>query len=220
MTFDVRENSASDIEICTVWQGRSVCDRDRDQSYNNVRASARFIVELPKSLRFRGITGNGDVNVQQTVGDVEITSGNGDVTIKESLGQVNVSTGNGDITISAARGSVKASTGNGRVEANTAKGPVEAMSGNGDINIRMASLPADAGPMSFHTGSGDVRLTLPGDFNGELDANTGNGSIDSDFDIRVSGRINNTRLHGTVGNGNGPLVKLRSGNGRIVIRKG
>src|SRR4051812_22301230 len=116
MTFDVREHSADDIEICTAYKGRSICDRDRDWSFNDVRVSAKFIIELPKSLRFKGVTGNGDVSLQQSVADVEISTGNGDVTIKESLGPASVSTGNGDITISAARGSVKASTGNGRVD--------------------------------------------------------------------------------------------------------
>lgn len=218
VTFDVRERAADDVEICTVYQGRSYCD-DRDHSWNNIRVSVRYTIDLPKSMRLRANTGNGDVSITQTVADVEASSGNGDVTIKESLGRVTASTGNGDVTVTSARGPVKASSGNGRIFANTSRGPVEASTGNGDIDVKMATLPADQGSMSFTTGSGSVRVSLPADFNGELDANTGNGSINTDFEIRVQGRLSSSRLRGAIGTGNGPLIKLRSGNGRLEIRK-
>src|ERR1041385_3276601 len=157
VAFDVREHSADDVEICTVYQGRSICDRDH--SWNNVRVSVHYVVELPKAMRLRVVTGNGDVSILQTVADVDATSGNGDVTIKESTGRVTATTGNGDVTITSAQGPVKTSTGNGRVEASTARGPIEASSGNGDITVRMASVPADAPTMIFSTGSGSVRVT-------------------------------------------------------------
>jgi DUF4097 and DUF4098 domain-containing protein YvlB len=217
VTFDVRERNADDVEICTVYRGNSVCDPDR--SFNNIRVTVSYVVALPKSMRLRAITGNGDVSITQTVGDVDATSGNGDVTIRESLGTVKATTGNGDVTITSAKGPVKASSGNGRIEANTARGPVDATTGNGDINVTMAAIPADQGSMTFSTGSGSVRVTLPATFNGEIDATTGNGSVDTDFEVRVQGRLNASRLRGTIGNGNGPLIKLRSGNGRLVLRK-
>ena len=219
VTFDVRERSSDDVEICTVYRGNSDCDPNH--SFNNMRVSVRYTIDLPKSMRLRALTGNGDVSVTQTVADVDAASGNGDVTIKESLGRVTASTGNGDVTITSARGPVKASSGNGRITANTSLGPVEASTGNGDIDVRMAKLPADQGSMTFSTGSGSVRVSLPADFNGEIDANTGNGSIDTgDFEIRVQGKLSASRIRGTIGTGNGPLIKLRSGNGRLSLRKG
>jgi DUF4097 and DUF4098 domain-containing protein YvlB len=217
VTFDVRERSSDDVEICTVYRGSSDCDPDR--SWNNVRVTVSYVVSIPKSMRLRAMTGNGDVSITQTVADVDAASGNGDITIKESLGRVTAATGNGDVIITSAKGSVKATSGNGRIEANTSVGPVEAATGNGDINVSMASIPADQGSMTFTTGSGSVRIALPANFNGEIDANTGNGSIDTDFEIKVQGRFNSSRLRGTIGNGNGPLIKLRSGNGRLVVRK-
>ncbi len=218
VTFDVRERAADDVEICTVYRGSSDCDPNH--SWNNMRVSVRYTIDLPKSMRLRAFTGNGDVSVTQTVADVDAASGNGDVRITESLGRVTASTGNGDVTITSARGAVKASSGNGRITANTSLGPVEASTGNGDIDVRMTKLPTDQGSMTFTTGSGSVQVSLPGDFNGEIDANTGNGSIDTgDFEIRVQGRLSASRIRGTIGTGNGPLIKLRSGNGRLSLRK-
>jgi DUF4097 and DUF4098 domain-containing protein YvlB len=217
VTFDVRERASDDVEICTVYRGSSDCDPDH--SWNNVRVSVRYTIDLPKSMRLRATTGNGEVSVTQTVAEVEATSGNGDVTIKESLGRVTATTGNGDVTITAARGPVKATSGNGRVTANTSLGPVEASTGNGDIDVKMTKLPADQGSMTFSTGSGSIRVSLPADFNGEIDANTGNGSITTDFEIRVQGRLSPSRLRGVIGTGNGPMIKLRTGNGRLEVRK-
>jgi hypothetical protein len=73
--------------------------------------------------------------------------------------------------------------------------------------------------MSFSSGSGAIRLTLPAEFNGEIDAGTGNGSLQSDFPIQLRGRMDPQHLRGTIGNG-GRLIKMRSGNGRLPRRVG
>ena len=217
VTFDVRERSDDDIEICTVYRGKSDCDPSH--SWNDIRVSVHYIVELPKAMRLRASTGNGDVTVTQTVADVDASTGNGDLIIRESLGRVTASTGNGDVTVTAAKGSAKVSTGNGRIIVNTTRGPVDASTGNGDIDVKIGSLPDDIGSMSFTTGSGAVRVTLPADFNGEIDANTGSGGITTDFEMRVQGRLTMSRLRGLIGTGIGPVIKLRTGNGRLEVRK-
>lgn len=218
VTFDVRERAADDVEICTVYRGRSDCDPDN--SWNDVRVSVRYTVDVPKGMRLRASTGNGDVTVTQTVAEVDISTGNGDVLLRESMGRVTASSGNGDVTVSAANGPVKVSTGNGRVIANTSRGPVDASTGSGDIDVKIGAIPTDQGSMSFTSGNGSVRVTLPPGFNGEIDANTGSGSINTDFELLVQGRLSTSRIRGTIGNGNGPVIKLRSGNGRLEIRKG
>jgi head-tail adaptor len=217
VTFDVREHSATDVEICTVYRGRSDCDPDN--SWNEIRVSVRYTVEIPKGLRFRASTGSGDISVAQTVAELDVSTGSGDLVVRESAGRVTASTGSGDVTISAAGGPVRVSTGSGRIIATTSSGPVDASTGSGDIDVKMAALPDNAS-MSFTTGSGSVRVTLPGDFNGEVDANTASGSINTDFELKVQGRLSTSRLRGVIGTGNGPVIKMRSGSGRLEIRKG
>jgi len=220
VTFDVREVTPDDVEICTIYRGVNACEPDSGS--NDVRVSVRYIVNLPKGLRLRASTGSGDVIVMQSVAEIDATTGSGDIVIRESMNRVGASTGNGDVTVAAANGPVKVSTGNGKVLVNTARGPVDANTGNGDIDVRMNTVPQgnDQPSMSFTTGHGSIRVTLPGDFNGEIDANTGNGSINSDFELRVQGRLDNSRLRGTIGTGAGPVIKIRSANGRVEIRKG
>jgi hypothetical protein len=132
--------------------------------------------------------------------------------------RVRLGPGNGEVEVRGAKGRVHVSTGNGDVTVATSEGPVEVSSGNGDIDVRMAALRARE-DMEFHTGSGDVHVTLPANYNGELDASTGNGTIQSDFDLKVKGRFDPRHVRATIGDG-GPMLRMTTGNGEFEIRKG
>ena len=196
MSVEVREHGVDDVEICTVRFGLSACDQDRTE-WNDNHPSVQYVVELPKGLRVRVTTGSGNVYIMQTVAEADVQTSNGDVVIRESLARAAASTGNGDVTIAAATGPVRVTTGNGDIMINTATGPVDASSGNGAVAVR-----------------------LPAQFNGELDASSGHGKIQCDFDVRVRARQDRSSLRGTIGAGGGQVIRLRSGNGRLEIRKG
>ena len=110
-----------------------------------------------------------------------------------------------------------ASTGNGRVYVVTERGPVNVSSGSGDIDVRVQSLPADA-DVTAVTGNGLIRVALPPDFNGEIDAQSENGTFRTDFEITIVGRMDAHHIRGTIGRG-GSRIRLQTGNGRIELRK-
>jgi hypothetical protein len=188
--------------------------RGRDGSSDD----ADFTVRLPRGVALVVSSGNGDVQVNEAGADVRASSGNGDVSVTTVAGSVKASSGNGVVIVRGVEGPVSASTGNGRVYVTTSTGPVSASSGNGDIEVTMASVGIrDA--MTFSTGNGSITLTMPENFKAEIDANQPGGSIYSDFPITVnSGRIGQGRVRGTIGGG-GPVVRLRTGNGQIELRK-
>lgn len=157
VAFDVRE-SASQVEICTLY-GRQTSCRDRSGN-NNVRVSVDYVVLVPRTLRLRVATGNGEVSIERAGADVVASTGNGRVTVGETEGPVKVSTGNGDVHVDGAKGTVNVSTGNGRVFVATAKGAVDATTGNGDIDVRIKALPVE-NEMRFNSGSGSIRVMLP-----------------------------------------------------------
>jgi len=130
---------------------------------------------------------------------------------------VRVSSGNGAVRVDAARGPVNASSGNGRVSVSTASGPMEASTGNGAIDVSMASLRGRE-DLEFSSGNGSITLTLPSDFSAELDASTGNGGVDSEFPMRVQGRMSRHRVRATIGDG-GPRLHVSTGNGTIRLRR-
>lgn len=220
LTFEV-ENVSDGVMICGVWRGRSACDEGRrgwGGDWDDGPPSSRLSVTLPKGVRLRANTGNGDVTVEKASNDVEVRSGNGDVRVTLTAGRVDVATGNGELEIEGATGPVRANTGNGRVYVITSTGPVSAHTGNGEIDVRMKTITGTS-DMDFVTGNGSITVALPSNFQGEVDANTGNGEFRSDFEIRIMGRLNPNHVRGTIGDGSGRLIKMSSGSGRLELRK-
>ena len=221
VAFDIGTGSKGEVTICSTFRDNNPCDDDRHSRNDGDdwrrSVSVAMTVLVPRGAQVRVATGNGAITVERVGGEVSASTGNGRVTVSNTDGTVRVATGNGDVQVGDAKGAVRVTTGNGRVSVTTAQGPVEARSGNGDIDVRMTALRASE-DMTFSTGSGDVRVTLPPDYNGELDASTGNGSISSDFDLKVEGRMSPRRVHATIGTG-GARLRLATGNGGLELRK-
>jgi DUF4097 and DUF4098 domain-containing protein YvlB len=131
--------------------------------------------------------------------------------------RVDVGTGRGEITVERAGSAVTASTGNGRVFVATERGPVNVSTGSGDVDVRIRS-SADDADVTVITGSGLIRVAVPSEFNGGVDAQSENGTFRSDFDITIVGRIDAHHIRGTIGRG-GSRIRLQTGNGRIELRK-
>jgi hypothetical protein len=223
VAFDISTGSRGDVKICSTFRSNDPCDDDEGRrSWNSDEDWRRGVTVMmtllvPRGAQVRVATGNGAVSVERVGGEVNAATGNGRVSVLNTDGAVKVATGNGDVEVREAKGAVRVSTGNGRVTVSTAQGPVEAHSGNGDIDVRMTALKPSE-DMTFSTGSGDVRVTLPTDYSGELDATTGNGSISSDFDLKLEGRMSPRRVRATIGTG-GARLRLTTGNGGLELRK-
>lgn len=213
------------LVVCAVYDDDDDCDmeygyrgrnrRSRDDHRNRARAS--FTVRIPAGVLVNAATGNGDIAIDGAGSTVNASTGNGRVQVTNTTGRVKASTGNGAVTVDGAKGEVEASTGNGDVRVTTSSGPVNASSGNGDIDVSMDRVD-HAEAMRFSTGSGHIRLSMPGDFGAELEGTTGNGRISSDLPIRIAGRIDPHRMRGTLGRG-GERLAVSTGNGDIEIRK-
>ncbi len=224
IAFDLQASSNGDVNICATLRDADYCGDRRGWSNDGNdwgerlgRTTVAMTVLLPRGARLKVSTGNGEVTVNKVGGDVQASTGNGAVHIDGTEGTVKASTGNGDVDISNARSAVKVSTGNGRVNVSTSEGPVEVHTGNGSIDVQMSKVTA-RDDMSFSTGSGSVRVKLPAGYNGELDASTGSGEINSDFELHVQGRLNPRRVRATIGTG-GPRLRMSSGSGRLEILK-
>lgn len=224
VAFELQTSSTGDVTICATQGNSNPCDdrryRDDDGDDWGRRRTVTVAMTLlvPRGTELRVSTGNGAIAVDRVAGQVQASTGNGRVRVTDTEGAVRVSTGNGDVDVTGARAPVRVSTGNGRVTIATTDGPVEARTGNGSIDVSMAQLRA-TDDMTFSTGSGTVRVTLPAGYNGELDASTGNGEIRSDFDLHVGGRLDPRHIRATIGSG-GPRLKLSTGNGRLELLKG
>jgi DUF4097 and DUF4098 domain-containing protein YvlB len=61
-------------------------------------------------------------------------------------------------------------------------------------------------------------MIIPVDSAFELEANTFNGDIASEFQIQVAGKISPREIHGTIGKGGATLI-LKTFSGNIDLKK-
>jgi hypothetical protein len=143
-------------------------------------------------------------------------------------------TGN-HIDVSGINGDIDVEATNGEVTLKDVSGSVVAHTLNGNVTVSLAKISADK-PMSFTSLNGKVDVTLPADTKARLRLKTSNGSVFSDFDVKMEpdsnkpvvedgrGRGGRYRIrmdrsvYGSI-NGGGPEFLFQTMNGDILIHK-
>ena len=148
---------------------------------------------------------------------------------------VNLRTVNSKIKVTGTSGAIDVATANGGIELEGDAGPIRARATNGTIKAEIDALTDDAefsttngtigvevhrcaGSVAALTTNGSIKLTLPADFAGQLDAEARRGRVHSDFPSPVVGRIKN-QLKGEIGEGGDAVIKLRTRNGSIRLKR-
>jgi len=123
----------------------------------------------------------------------------------------------GDIHVAGASAPLKIRTVSGDVDVETAEGPVNAGSVNGDVHARIRGF-ADTGEVSITTVNGSATLELPATLDADVEANTINGAISTDYPLAVTGKFTKHSLKGTLGRG-GRDVHITTVNGSVQLKK-
>ena len=89
---------------------------------------------------------------------------------------------------------------------------------DGDAFLSLALPPGASTAVRLNTSNNGITLHLPGTVNARLAARTNNGSITSDFDLRMHGEFDRHHMDGVIGDG-GPLIDLSTSNGNIRLLK-
>ncbi len=176
--------------------------------------------------------GSGALTIGSIGGDVHARAGSGSIRIDGVGGSLEVKTGSGSIDAHAVKGAISASAGSGRIELEqTGEGDVSVHSSSGGVRVRGVrgglSVSTSSGSIraqgemvrdwNLEASSGGVTVELSPEASFELDAHTSSGSIDSEREVTVSGRLSRRSLRGTVGSG-GPRLLIETSSGSIVIR--
>lgn len=178
-------------------------------------------------------TGASAVRATNIKGDLTVDVGSGDVEVVGVDGDVSVDTGSGDIALERIRGSslvvdtgsgsvrgrdirverFSGDTGSGDIEiAGLAAGRVGADTGSGSVELELV---ADAESVLIDTGSGDVRLVVPGNFGARLSVEVGSGDIDINIPMAEI-RKGEDSVSGRIGDGEGS-VRIETGSGGVVV---
>ncbi len=126
---------------------------------------------------------------------------------------------NGSVSIEGVSGPMDLHSVNGKIEAAGAVDPVNAKTVNGGLTIRYSQQPSN-GEHTFGTVNGPVQVYLPASVAGRFQAGSVNGSIESDFPLRVTkAHFGPSRsLDGELGSGGDASFSFKTVNGSIDIR--
>jgi DUF4097 and DUF4098 domain-containing protein YvlB len=180
--------------------------------------SARLIVTMPKDGDVTAKSGDGSIRIEHVHGTLDLRTGDGSIRANDVSGRLVLNTGDGSVTLDGAEGDLELETGDGGV---TVAGKLESVklhTGDGSITFRAEPGSTMKDDWSITTGDGGVTLYLPSDFNAELDAHTGDGSIRSEIQVAGASAENDRRsAKGRLGSG-GKLLRIRTGDGGIHLK--
>jgi hypothetical protein len=163
------------------------------------------------------------------------TSSGGNIVVTVPVDtSVQVKSTHGAVAIEGVHGEVDASCTNGPIKLTNISGTVVAETTNGPITVTMDRVDASK-PLSFSSTNGSVDVTLPADLKANLKMRSYNGSIYSDFDMKLTGgsqpvttspggdqgkfKVKFDRTVNATINGGGVDASFSTFNGRIVIKK-
>ena len=193
-------------------------------------------VRMPKEADLNAHTGDGSVEASSINGNITVETGDGAIRANTLTGTISLHTHDGSINVDTLKGDIKLHTGDGSIEGRELDGKLDADSGDGHVRVagRFDSLlihtgdgsvdtrvlPGSkmAGSWNIRTGDGSVDLSLPGDFQANIDASTGDGHISVGLPVTVEGTFSNSQLHGKM-NGGGQSLTVHTGDGSIRLSK-
>jgi DUF4097 and DUF4098 domain-containing protein YvlB len=202
---------------------------------DRISVSVDYKVWVPDQATVEIKSVSGDVVVAALGGQAKIDSVSGNVTLQGAAG-AEIKLVSGDLEIGNVGGDAFIKAVSGDITVTKIKGSVAADAVSGDIELRDVS-EADSvdiktvsgnvvyvgtikagGRYELKTHSGDVRMTIPADATFDFEANTFSGAIDTDFEIKVVGKISPKEIRGTVGKG-GATITLKSFSGDVDLKK-
>jgi hypothetical protein len=187
------------------------------------------------------IGGQPGLDVEEDHNVVTITSGGrgegGDFVIEVPVNtNLQLKTINGGvIDVTGVNGDHEIENINGSIHLTNVSGTVVAHTQNGGVTVSLDRITGNK-PMSFTSMNGKVDVTLPADTKARLRLKSDNGSIYSDFDVKLEPDLNkpvvedrrgqggpykisiDKAMTGTI-NGGGPEYTFQTMNGNILIHK-
>jgi hypothetical protein len=193
-------------------------------------------VRMPQQGDLQVDTGDGSVETSGLSGNLNVHTGDGAVKATSLEGTIDLHTSDGAITVDTLKGDIKLRTGDGSIEARNLDGKVEADSGDGHIgldgrfealnvktgdgsvNTKVLSGSKMAAAWALRTGDGSVDLSLPADFQADINATTGDGHISLGIPVTVEGTFSRSEVRGKM-NGGGQTLTIHTGDGSIRLSK-
>jgi DUF4097 and DUF4098 domain-containing protein YvlB len=132
--------------------------------------------------------------------------------------ELDVHTTNGGIEVWDVAGAIDFGTTNGGIKLHDVGGDVTGGTTNGGIRVGLNPRDWDGEEIDLHTTNGSIKVDLPRDFAGRVDVKTTNGGISVDHPVKIDSKRRN-RLKGTIGGGGSAVLRARTTNGGVSLRR-
>ena len=164
-------------------------------------------------------TSGGNITLETGTGDVKAKTSGGNLQFSNVTGAVNGQTSGGSITMRGSSGGADMKTAGGSIEVEN-DGPILAKTTGGSIRCQLQK--ASTSPnllLDLETMGGGINVSVVPDIAAMVEAKVLGGAVTTELPVTVEGGpVRPDQLHGTI-NGGGPLLKLFSVGGNIILRK-
>jgi DUF4097 and DUF4098 domain-containing protein YvlB len=202
----------------------------------SVNVSVDYKLWIPEKAALKAHNISGDVTAEAIGGAAALKAVSGDVKLTKAAAGADCNSVSGNVTVGEVTGSAFLKSVSGDVKANMIKGSVEAETVSGEVElvevseaptVRVKALSGEVlyrgaisrqGNYSLKSHSGSVVLYLPADSAFDFEAETFSGDIETDFEIKVMGKVSPKEMSGSV-NGGGAVLKVSSFSGDIKLKK-
>ena len=199
-------------------------DRDRGVQIGvHFSPTARLRVALPRNAQLTASSEDGSLVVEDVTGKVTLRTADGSIRASRLSGEIFIRSGDGAIRLDRAEGKLDIETGDGSITLEAKPTALRARTEDGSIRFDIDGGSVMSDDWDLQTGDGSIVLTLPGEFNAVLDAETRDGSVRANHpalrDEKREGEDREERrrtLKATLGSG-GKTLRVRTGDGSIRI---
>ncbi|HEV8443511.1 MAG TPA: DUF4097 family beta strand repeat-containing protein [Steroidobacteraceae bacterium] len=173
---------------------------------------SRIEVTVPRHIAIDVRTGGGEIELADTTGAAKLHTSGGDIVAKNLGGTLEARTSGGGIRVDTVRGDVDAGTSGGDVHLLHVDGKIRGDTSGG--NVECSLVGANRG-ITATTSGGNIRLILPRNTAGMLEAKTSGGGIKTDIPVTTT-EMQEGHMRGSL-NGGGPLIEARTSGGDISL---
>jgi DUF4097 and DUF4098 domain-containing protein YvlB len=172
---------------------------DRHIHFNLGNRSLRIEIEVPQEIALDLSSSDGSIHISSVKGDARLATSDGSVRVENFEGSLHGHTSDGSIEIGGRFEQLDLSTSDGHIRADIWKGSHM----TGEWNLRSSD--------------GSINVGVPDDLGAYIDASTGDGHLDLQLPIEVSGRLDRHMVHGKL-HGGGPVFRVHTSDGSITFR--
>ncbi len=150
--------------------------------------------------------------------DLKLRSGDGNLQVQDVKGRMELDTNDGDMRLHGVEGVLHADTHDGNVDVSGEFDSLNLRTGDGNIDAEISASAAAQPGWMLRTGDGNMHVRLPDNFAADISVHSGDGSVRVDFPMITSGSQSEHTVHGKL-NGGGLALDLQTGDGDIRVEK-